>query len=178
MFAPEVAGVSFSGSHSTSAPKLFNPGPVPGPTILQIWESDSCSDSDTIIHPTVIYPCCYLRNDRTDSYYCRNGKVTPVPGPVFQKFLTPGPDPRPKEKRRILPESTPVNRIRSHLWFVPEVCMDWILDFLEPDSGCLRQDPDSNFLNKNRIRAGFGFCNFMMKNGLWDWDVRVITNYI
>jgi len=32
-------------------------------------------------------------------------------GPVFPKFFTPDPD--PKEKRRILPESTPV--IRSHL---------------------------------------------------------------
>jgi len=35
---------------------------------------------------------------------------------VFHTFLTPGPD--PKEKRRILPESTPVNRIRSYLWFI------------------------------------------------------------
>ena len=34
---------------------------------------------------------------------------------VFPKFLTPGPDQGPKEKRRILPESTQVIRIRSHL---------------------------------------------------------------
>jgi len=40
-----------------------------------------------------------------------------------------------------------------------EVCMDLILDFLHPDSGCVRQDPISGFLNKNRIRSGFGFCN-------------------
>ena len=80
--------------------KFENPSPVQTPA--------------TIIDPTVIYPCFYLRNDHTDSCYCRNGKVTPGPGPVFHMFLTP--DPGPKEKRRILPELTPVIRIRSHLW--------------------------------------------------------------
>jgi len=69
----------------------------------------------TIINPTIIYPCFYLRNDHKDSCYCRNWKVTPVLEPVFPKYLTP--DPGPKEKRRILPESTPVFRIRSHLCF-------------------------------------------------------------
>ena len=48
----------------------------------------------TIIDPTVIYPCFYFRNDRTDSCCCRNLKVTPEPGPV--------------KKRSILQESTPV----------------------------------------------------------------------
>ena len=38
--------------------------------------------------------------------------MTPDLGPFFHKFLTPGPE----EKRRILLESTPVIRIRSHLW--------------------------------------------------------------
>jgi len=37
------------------------------------------------------------------------------------------------------------------------LCVDWILGFLDPDSGCVRQDPDSGFLDKNRIRAGFGY---------------------
>ena len=69
--------------------------------------------SAAIIDQTVIYPCFYLRNDSTDSCYCRNGKVTPDPGPVYHKFFTP--DPGPKDKRRILPESTPVIQIRSHL---------------------------------------------------------------
>jgi len=55
----------------------------------------------------------YLKNDRTDSYYCRNGKATPDPSPVFPKFLTPG----PKEECRILPKVTPVIRISSHLWY-------------------------------------------------------------
>jgi len=55
--------------------KFENPTPVQTPA--------------TPIDPTVIYPCFYLRNDRTDSCYCRNGKVTPHPGPVFHKFVTP-----------------------------------------------------------------------------------------
>ena len=72
--------------------KFQNPTPVQTPA--------------TINDPTIIYPYFYLRNDHTDSYYCRNGKVTPDSGPVFPKYLTPGPDPSPKEKRRILLEST------------------------------------------------------------------------
>jgi len=35
--------------------------------------------------------------------------------------LTPGPDPRLKEKRRILPESTPVNRTRCQAKFLASV---------------------------------------------------------
>jgi len=83
--------------------KFENPTPVQTPA--------------TIIDPTAIYPCFYLRNDHTDSCFSRNEKVTPDPGLVFHKFLTPG----PKEKRRILLESTPVIRIRSHLCKLPEV---------------------------------------------------------
>ena len=45
--------------------------------------------------PTVIHPCFYLRNDLTDSNYCRNGKVTPVP--VFHKSLSTGMDTGPKD---------------------------------------------------------------------------------
>ena len=40
-FAAEVAGVTFSDSDSAPVPKFLNPGPA----ILQMWESDSCSDS-------------------------------------------------------------------------------------------------------------------------------------
>jgi len=64
-----------------------------------------------IINPTVIYPCFYLKNANTDSCYCQNLKV--APGPVFPKFMTPVPDPGPKEKRRIRQESTPA--LRFHL---------------------------------------------------------------
>ena len=101
----------FSDSDSTPLPKFLNPGPA----ILQIWESDSCSDSGYNHRSYRNLPCFYLRNDRTDSCNYRYWKVTPDPGPVFHKFSTLGPDPGPKEKRRILPESTPVIRIRSHL---------------------------------------------------------------
>jgi len=59
--------------------KFENPFPVQTPV--------------TIIDATVIYPCFYLRNDHTDSCYCRNWKVTLDPGPIFHKFLTPGSDP-------------------------------------------------------------------------------------
>jgi len=33
----------------------------------------------TVIDQIVIYPCFYLRNDHTDSYYCWNWKVTQIP---------------------------------------------------------------------------------------------------
>jgi len=46
----------------------------------------------------------YLRNVHTDSCYGRNRKVTLDQGRILHKFLTPGPV--PKEKRRILQEST------------------------------------------------------------------------
>jgi len=42
-------------------------------------------------------------------------KMTPDPVRFFHKFLTPGPD--PKDKRRVLPESTPALRIHDHLCF-------------------------------------------------------------
>jgi len=80
--------------------KFENPTPVQTPA--------------TVIVPTIIYPCFYLRNDPIDSCYCRNWKVTL--GPVFHKFLTPGPG--PKEKHRILPESNPALLIRCHLWYM------------------------------------------------------------
>jgi len=68
----------------------------------------------TVIDPTLIYPCVYLRNDHTDSWHCPNWKVTPVPHPVFHKFFTL--DPGLREKRRVLPESTPELWIQCHLW--------------------------------------------------------------
>jgi len=38
-----MAGVTFSDSDPAPVPKFLYPGP--DPAILQIWESDSCSDS-------------------------------------------------------------------------------------------------------------------------------------
>jgi len=98
----EVAGVTFLESDSAPVSKFWNPCPA----IFQIWESDSCQTPVAIINPTLIHPCFSSRNNPTDSCYCRNLKVTPDPGPIFPKFLTPGPE----EKLRILPESTPVFR--------------------------------------------------------------------
>jgi len=98
-----VAGVTFSDSDSAPVSKFLNQGPA----IFQIWESDSCSDCGCNHRFNRNLPMFDLKNDHTHSCYCRNWKVTPDPGPVFAKFLTTGPDPGPKEKRRILPESTP-----------------------------------------------------------------------
>jgi len=98
-----VAGVTFSDSDSAPVSKFLNPGLA----IFQIWESDSCSDCGCNHRFNRNLPMFDLKNDHTHSCYCRNWKVTPDPGPFFPKFLTTGPDPGPKEKRRILPESTP-----------------------------------------------------------------------
>jgi len=91
----EVAGFTFSDSNSAPVPKFLNPGPE----IFQICESGSCSDSGyhQFNRNLSIF---FLRNDHADSCYCRNGKMTPGP----------------KEKRGILPESTPTLRIRGPLW--------------------------------------------------------------
>jgi len=74
--------VTFSDSHSAPVPKFWirvrqffrfeNPTPVQTPA--------------TIIDPTVIHPCLYLRNDHTDSCYCQSGKVTPVRVRFFPNF--------------------------------------------------------------------------------------------
>ena len=61
----------------------------------------------TIIDPTVIFPCFHLINDHTDSCHYRNWKVTPDPGPVIPKFLTPDPKKNAESCQ---------SRLRSHLW--------------------------------------------------------------
>ena len=108
----EVAGVTFLDSNSAPFSKFLNLGPA----IFQIWDSDSCSYSGYNHRSNRNLPMFLLRKDHTDSCHCRNWKVTPGPGPVFPKFLTPCPEPGPKEKCRILPESTPALQIRYHLW--------------------------------------------------------------
>ena len=127
MYELEVAGVTFSDSDSVPVPKFLNPGPP----IFQNWESDSCSRSGYNHRSNRNLPVFYLRNDHIDSCCCRNWKVTP--DPVFPKFLSPGPDPGPKEKRRILPESTSPLWIRSYLWYgcsTDDAWIEiWFLDF-------------------------------------------------
>jgi len=107
MLKSEVVGVTFSDFDFAPVPKFLNPDLA----IFQFENPTHVQTPATIIDPTVTYPCFYLRNEHTDSYYCRNWKVTPV----FPKFLTPGPHPCPKEKRRTLPESTPVSSEISDL---------------------------------------------------------------
>ena len=108
---PEVAGVTFSDTDSAPVSNFESGSAYFSNLRIRLLLQTPA----TIIILTVIYPCSYLRNDHTDSCQCRNGKVTPDPGPVFHKFLTPVPS--PNEKRRILRESTPVVRIRSQIWF-------------------------------------------------------------
>ena len=55
--------------------------------------------------------------------------MTPDPDPVFHKFLTPVPG--PKEKRRILPESTPELGMRSHSGVGPsDTLKNWVIGFV------------------------------------------------
>jgi len=75
----EIAGVTFSDSNTALVPKFLNPGPHPGRIFLIFENPTPVQTSATMIDPTLIYPCFYLRNDPTDSWYCRNGKVTPDP---------------------------------------------------------------------------------------------------
>jgi len=67
-FAPEVAKVTVSDSESAPVPKFLNPGPA----ILQICESDSCSDSGYNHRSNRNLPMFLLKNDHTDSCYSRN----------------------------------------------------------------------------------------------------------
>jgi len=109
---PEVAGVTFSDSDSAPVPQFLNPDSGPDTEIFQIWESYSSSDS-SYHRSNRNLPVLYLRNDHADSYYCQNWEVDP--GPVFNNFFTAASDPGPKEKRRILPETTPARRIHGNL---------------------------------------------------------------
>jgi len=94
----EANGVAFSDSDFAPVPKFLNPGPDSGPAILfQLDNSTLVQTPAIFIDPIVIHRCFYLRNDHTDSCYCRNWKVTPDPGPGFHNVLTPGADSGPKQ---------------------------------------------------------------------------------
>ena len=85
-----------------------------GPAILQIWESNTCSDSGYNHRSNRNFPMFLPKKWPHRLLLLPKRKIDSGPGPVFHKFFTP--DPGPKEKPRILPESTPVIRIWSHLW--------------------------------------------------------------
>jgi len=122
----EVARVTFS--ETSPVPKFLNPAPK----FFQFWESDFCSNSAN-------YQCnrnstmCVIKQwhlnrprrllllakIKSDSWYS------------FSQIIDSGSE----WKHGILPESTPDPWpplvVFCHL---PEVCMDWILNFLDPDS--------------------------------------------
>ena len=71
------AGVPFS--DSAPVPNFFNPVRL----FFKFENPTPVQTPATIIDPTVIYSCFYIRNGHTDSCYCRNGNVTPDPCRVF-----------------------------------------------------------------------------------------------
>jgi len=140
MLPAEVAGVTFSDAGSTTVPKFLNLGPA----ILQIWESDSCSDSGynhrsnrnlpMFLPKKWLHRLLLLPKWKSES------------GFVFSQIFDSGSS--PAEKRRILPESTPVIRIRSHLW-LPAV------RFFQ-----------HSFISGWKLDAGYGtFCPSKQKTG-------------
>jgi len=116
---PEVAGVTFSDSDSAPVPKFLNLDPVPGPAILQIWESDSCSDSGYNHRSNRNLPMFLPKKWPHRLLLLPKWKIDSGSASGFHKFSTPGPDPGSKEKRRILSESNLVSRIQSHLCPTP-----------------------------------------------------------
>ena len=97
-----VVGATFS--DSATVPEFLNPGPA----IFQIRKSDSCSDSAATV---IDLP----ENGHWPSRLLLLPKWKSDSGSGFSQILTP--DPGPKEKCRILPQSSPAIRIRSHLWW-------------------------------------------------------------
>ena len=85
----EVAVVTFSDSDSASVEKFLNPGPKN----FQTFKSDSCSDTDCHrCNCSSARPMFYFKNAIYEYHpdsCCWKWKVTPGPGPVFHKFLTP-----------------------------------------------------------------------------------------
>ena len=45
----------------------------------------------------------------------------------------------------------------THIYW-PEVCKDWIWDYLDPESVCFQQDQEWGFLSCSQIQFGFCFC--------------------
>jgi len=111
----EVTGATFSDSYSAPTPLLSQNFWIRVRKFFKFEIPIPVQITATFIDLIEIYPCFYLRNDHIDTCYCRNCKGAPDPGPVFHKLLTPGRQPGPKVKRRILPVSTPALRIHGHL---------------------------------------------------------------
>jgi len=78
-YLTEMAGVTFSDSDPAPFPKFFNPGPDPVRQYFKFENPTRVQTPTTIVNPTLIQPYFYLRNDHTDSCYCRNWERTMVP---------------------------------------------------------------------------------------------------
>jgi len=71
-FESGVAGVTFQ----TPTPLLFQNFWIWVRLFFKFENPTLVQTPATTIDPNVIYPCFYQKNDRTDSCYCWNGKVT------------------------------------------------------------------------------------------------------
>jgi len=65
-FILEVAGITFSDSDSAPVPKFLNPVWNQVRQFFKFENPTPVQTPDTIINPTVIYPCFYLRYDHTE----------------------------------------------------------------------------------------------------------------
>jgi len=157
-----VVGVTFSDSDSAPVTKFLNPDPHPVRLFFKFENPTPVQTPATIIDPTVICPCFYLRNDRTHSCYCRNGKVIPNPSPVFPKYMTPGPGPKENAEscrsrlRRSGSGPTSAADVimdRIRIWYPPDNCdfldQNWIWIFIfEIGSG---QDQDIRLISETKF---------------------------
>jgi len=102
----------------------------------------------TIIDSAVIYPCCYLWNDHTDTCYCRNWKVTSIRVRFFPNFWL-----QVRVRKKNAESCRSRLRIRSHLCYslIQEFRMDqrWVeshfSDFDSAPAPCFRTTAPKNF---------------------------------
>jgi len=118
----------------------------------------------SIIDPTIIYLYFYLKNDHTDSCYYRNWKVTPDPGPVFPKILTPDPGPKEMQNPAGVQSGTPDP--------VPPVVRTYILHHCSGISRAwhvpwgLLWRARKNCLDKIRIRTKLWYCDITRRSDI------------
>ena len=108
-----VTGVTFSDSDSTPVPKFL----IPAPAILQVWESNSSSESGYNHWSNHILLMFLPKKWLHRLLLLPRWKSDSGSGSGFHQFLSPDPD--PKGKRRVLPESTPVQRWPESLFQTP-----------------------------------------------------------
>jgi len=148
---------------------------------FQIWESDSCSDSNYHRYNWDSAIFLLLRNDiyenHADSCYCRKWQMNPVPVLKifwlviwirfrFSKFFESRST--SEKKRRIPLDLTPAVRIRGHLCQQPQVAarckpghQRWALAWTRtmPNFVEYGLEPDCKLFHKFRIRTGLDCVN-------------------